>query len=222
MDFLKELLGEELFNQVAAKINEHNGNEANKDKKIKLANLGTGEYVSKLKHEDLNTQLQGKITELASANDLIAQLKKDNKGNEELQGKITTYESQIQQLQAENAEIKLKSAIKTELLKAKAVDVDYLTYKLNEKLKEKGESLELDENDNLKNWDAQLEGLKTQFPNMFEVAGDGGNGYEPYEPARLPKGGDKTVTKEQFAAMTYEERIQLKKTNEKLYNQLAN
>lgn len=42
MEFLKEILGEELFNQVASKINEHNGNEANKDKQIKVANLGSG------------------------------------------------------------------------------------------------------------------------------------------------------------------------------------
>ena len=222
MDFLKELLGEELFNQVAAKINEHNGNEANKDKKIKLANLGTGDYVSKLKHEDLNTQLQGKITELASANDLIAQLKKDNKGNEELQGKITTYESQIAQLQAENAEIKLNSAVKFALHEAKVVDVDYMTFKLQEKLKEKGETLELDENDKLKNWDVQLEGLKTQFPTMFASEDGEGSKFKPYDPNKLPKGSDGKTTKEQFKAMNYEERVQLKKSNEQLFNQLSN
>jgi hypothetical protein len=42
MEFLKELLGEELYSQIEAKINEHNGNEANKDKQIKIGNLGTG------------------------------------------------------------------------------------------------------------------------------------------------------------------------------------
>lgn len=29
MEFLKEVLGEELYNQMAEKINAHNGNEAN-------------------------------------------------------------------------------------------------------------------------------------------------------------------------------------------------
>ena len=220
MEFLK-ILGEELFNQVVAKINEHNGNEANKDKQIKLANLATGEYVGKGKYDDLNTQLQGKITELDTANNLIADLKKGNKNNEDLQGKITAYEGQIEQLQKENAEIKLNSAIKFALQEAKVVDVDYMTFKLQEKLKEKGEALELDENDKLKNWDTQLEGLKTQFPTMFDSAGDG-DGFKPYDPKGLPKGNEKITTKEQFAAMSYEERVQLKKTNEKLYNQLAN
>ena len=97
----------------------------------------------------------------------------------------------------------------------------YLTYKLNEKLKEKGEALELDENDNIKGWNNQLEGLKTQFPNMFG-SGDGGNGYKPLDPNKLPNNNyDKTVTKEQFAKMTYEERVKLKQANEERYKQLA-
>lgn len=219
MDFLKELLGDDLFNQVAAKINEHNGNEANKQNQIKIGNLGSGEYVSKLKYDGLDTQLQGKISELASANDLIKQLQKDNKGNEGLQNQITAYETQVAQLQEELAETKLKSALKAELMSANAVDVDYLTFKLQEKMKEKGEKLELDDNDKIKHWETQLEGLKTQFPNMFKV--EGGDGLQVYNPQGLPKGSESNTTKEQFAAMTYEQRVKLKQSNEKLYKQLA-
>lgn len=53
MEFLKEILGEELFNQIAEKINAHNGNEANKDNQIKIGNLGSGEYVGKGKYDAL-------------------------------------------------------------------------------------------------------------------------------------------------------------------------
>lgn len=181
MEFLKEILGEDLFKQFSEKINAWNGNEANKEKLVKLANLSTGEYVSKLKFDDISQQLTGKQTELDTANNLIADLKKASKGDEELQGKITAYEGQVADLQAELAETKLKSAIKVALLSEKAVDVDYLTFKLNEKLKEKGETLELDENDNIKNWDSQLEGLKTQFPNMFDAGQK-----KKVEPNKLP------------------------------------
>lgn len=170
MEFLKELLGEELFAQLESKINEHNGNEANKDNQIKIGNLGSGEYVGKGKYDALNELLKGKDAELTTANGLIAELKKGTKGNEELQGKITTYETQVADLQAELQETKIKSAIKVALLSEKAVDVDYLTFKLNEKLKEKGETLELDENENIKGWEDKLSGLKTQFPTMFESA----------------------------------------------------
>ena len=220
MEFLRAVLGEELYSQVASKLNEYNGNEANKDKIIKLANLGSGEYVGKGKYDALQEALNGKDAELTSANDLIAQLKKDTKGNEELQGKITAYEAENAKLQEELQETKLKSAIKVALLSEKAVDVDYLTFKLNEQLKEKGETLELDENDNIKNWDARLETLKTSFPTMFET-GDGGNGdFTLLGDNRLPNpNNNKTVTKEQFAKMNYEERVQFKKDNEALYKQ---
>lgn len=221
MEILKELLGEELYNQLMSKINEHNGNEANKDKQIKLENINSGNYVSKLKFDDLQRMLNGKEAELTTANGLIEELKKGTKGNEELQTRITTYEAEIEKLQAENAEIKKKSAIKIALLSEKAADVDYLTYKLEESLKEKGETLELDDNDNIKGWDDKLSGLKTQFPKMFDSV-NGGDGFRPLEPNKLPKGdGNKTVTKDQFAKMGYEERLKLKQENEELFRQMA-
>ena len=220
MEFLREVLGEELYSQFASKLNEYNGNEANKEKQIKLANLGTGEYVGKGKHDALQELLNGKETELTSANELIAKLKKDNKDNEDLQNQITNYETENAKLQAELQETKLKSAIKVALLSEKAVDVGYLTYKLEEMLKEKGETLELDENDNIKGWDARLTTLKTSFPTMFGT-GDGGNGgFEPVDGNGLPNPNpNKTVTKEQFMKMGYEERVQFKKDNESLYKQ---
>ena len=71
MDFLKAIQGEELYAQVENAINAFNGNDANKDKQVKLANLGTGEYVGKGKYDSLQAQLTGKQTELDTANGLI-------------------------------------------------------------------------------------------------------------------------------------------------------
>lgn len=222
MEFLKEILGEELFKQLEAAINTYNGNEANKDKQVKLENINSGNYVSKLKYEDIVQQLSGKNIELKTANGLIDELKKGTKGDEDLQSKITTYKTQIAKLQKELQETKIMSAIKVALLSEKAVDVDYLTYKLNEKLKEKGETLELDENNNIKGWNDKLSGLKTQFPSMFE-AGTGKGGYQVLGDNRLPggDGGNVTVTKEQFQKMGYNDRLKLKQENEQLYRQLA-
>lgn len=169
MDFLKEILGDELYKQVETAINAYNGNAENKDKQIKLANLGSGEYVGKGKYDSLQALLDGKITELDSANGLIAELKKGTKGNEELQGKITGYESQVAQLQAELEQTKLENAIQLALRDAKAIDPDYLAFKLREKYS--ADELKLDENGKLKGIDDKLAGLKTQFPNQFEGAG---------------------------------------------------
>lgn len=167
MEFLKEILGEELFNQFVAKINAYNGNDANKDKQIKVGNIASGEYVGKGKYDALQELLKGKETELATANGLIADLKKGTKDDEKLQGKITTYEGQIADLQKEVAEIKTKSAIKVALLADGCTDVDYITFKLNEKLKADGKTLELDENDSLKDWGDLSKALKTQYPNQY-------------------------------------------------------
>lgn len=217
MDFLKEILGEELFAQLTEKLNAHNGNEANKDKQVKLGNLASGEYVGKGKFDALNELLTGKQTELDTANGLIEQLKKGTKGNEELQGKITQYESTVADLQAQLQETKIKSAIKVALLSEKAVDVDYLTFKLNEKLKEKGESLELDENENIKGWDDKLSGLKTQFPTMFESASAGNK--KVLGDNRLPEGdNNETLTKESLLKKPYAERMRIYNENPEAYN----
>lgn len=219
MEFLKEILGEELFNQFSEKLNAHNGNEANKDKQIKLANLASGEYVGKGKYDALSELLTGKQTELDTANGLITELKKGTRGNEELQGKITGYETQVEQLQKQLQETKIKSAIKVALLGAKALDVDYLTFKLSEKLKEKNETLELDENENIKGWNEKLEGLKVQFPTQFESSTA-----KKIEANKLEKSDDDekiTVTKEDFSRMGYASRVKLRENNPNLYSELT-
>ena len=135
MEFLKEILGEALFAQFEEKINAYNGNEANKDRQIEIGNLGSGEYVGKGEYDALQAVLDGKETELKTANGLIEDLKKGTKGDEGLQKKIIGYETEVADLQKQLQETKLKSAIKVALLSEKAVDVDYLTFKLNERLK---------------------------------------------------------------------------------------
>lgn len=216
MEFLKELLGDELYSKLEAKINEHNGNEANKDNQIKIGNLGKGDYVGKAKHDALQELLNGKETELKSANDLIAELKKGTKGNEELQGKITGYETQVADLQKQLAETKINAAVKVALLSEKALDVPYLTFKLEEKLKAEGKTLELDENENIKGWDDLLSGLKTQLPNQFESTTS-----KKVDPNRLPKPDDKaSFTKEDLLKKPYAERQKIYDENPEAYKEI--
>ena len=220
---LDELVGAELYAQIKEKLDEVNSKEPDKLKHVRFADLSEGEYVSKLKYEDLVTQLNGKDTELKTANDLIEQLKKGTKGDEGLQTKITEYETQVTQLQDQLKETKMKSAIKVALLSEKAVDVDYLTYKLNEQLKEKGEHLELDENDHIKGWDNRLADLKTQFPKMFEAAPGGSGGFKPIDTGRLPGGdGGGSLTRNDILKKPYAERQKLYEENPEAYNAAMN
>lgn len=58
MKFLKDVLGDDLYNQVSEKLKGH-------EKDIKIANLASGDYVSKAKYDaDLQTR-DTRITELA-------------------------------------------------------------------------------------------------------------------------------------------------------------
>ena len=223
MEFLKVVLGEELYKQFEEKVNAHNGAEANKENQIKIGNLGTGEYVGKGKFdaelEKLNTLIAGKDNELTTANNLIAELKKGTQGNEELQGKITGYESQVADLQAQLAETKLKAALKYALLSEKALDVPYMTFKIEEKFKEQGKNLELDENENIKGWEDVISGLRTQFPTQFENV----KGGKIIEPNPLPKqnNDDSGVTQEQFNKMGYQSRLKLKQEQPDIYAKMT-
>ena len=224
---LEELLGEELYAKVREKIDAKNANEPDKLKHVRYADLSEGGYLSKEKHtsemEQIKTALSGKESELTAANALIEQLKKGTKGDEALQGKITAYETQVQGLQEELAKTKVEAAIKVALMSEKAVDVDYLTFKLNEKLKEDGSKLELDENGSIKGWDDKIADLKTQFPKMFETAPAGGAGGRKYEERRLQKGdGPDVLTRGELLKKSYSERARIAQEDPEAYSAAMN
>ena len=214
MDFLKAILGDDLYEQIEQAVNAYNGNEANKDKQVKIANLATGDYVSKGKYSSLEAENQTNATKLTEANNLIAQLQKAAKGDEALQGQVTAYQTKVQELEAELAQTKLENEIKVELLSAKAADVDYLTFKL----KEKGE-LALDDNGKIKGWEDKIAALKTQFPNHFEV-----NGKKTVIENKLQSGdgGGEALTKESLLKKPYAERMKIFNENPEAYKNAMN
>ena len=175
---------------------------------------GKGINESKSKIDDLTGQLGLATKERDEANKLIAELKKSNQGNEELQNKIGTYETQLNELKAENEQLKLDNAIKVELLgaKAKGDDLDYLMFKI----KQNNDKLSLTENGELKGFD--VEEIKTAYPSNFEVETK-----KVVDVNNLPKieDGDTSITKEQFEKMGYSSRVKLKEENPEMYNTLA-
>ena len=180
---------------------------AMKENKIYTAN----EENLDVRYSKLKNEHESKLNELVEANNLIAELKKSNKGNEDLQSKITNYENQVTQLQEELQKTKLDSAIKVALLSEKAADVDYLMFKL----KEKGE-LELDENDKIKGWNDKIAALKTQFPTQFENSGS-----KKIEENKLDRTDDGTgFTKADLLKKPYSERIKIYNENPDAYNEV--
>ena len=119
-----------------------------------------------IRYGKLKTQHEGVTKERDEARATLEELQKAAKGQENLQQIIKDHEQREEQLQKELLQTKIEAEIKVGLLSEKALDVDYLTFKL----KEKGE-LALDENGKIKGWEDKVAALKTQLPNQFESAG---------------------------------------------------
>ncbi len=161
---LEDLLEKELYTQVKEAIDAANAKEPDKLKHIRYADLSEGNYVSREKYSALEADKGSIAEQLKTAQGLITELKKTAAGDENLQGKITEYESTIAVLQKQLEQEKLDSAIKVALLESGCRDVDYITFKL----KEKGE-LSLDDSGKVKGMEDRLAALKTQFPGQFET-----------------------------------------------------
>lgn len=160
MEFLKEILGEELYAQVAAKLK---GNDS-----VKLANLATGEYVSKSKYD-------------------AEQLAKD-KRIQELTDKIKNFEGvDVKQLQTdvENWKTKynqdlesarLDSAIQLAIAKSGTLSEKALMGLLDK------DKIKFDKDGKLTGLDEQIEAIKKEDSFLFKAA----------EPNK-PKEGDDVV-----------------------------
>ena len=216
---LEELLKDqpEVLKAINDALEKVNAGQEDKLKHVRFADLSEGGYVSKDKYTNLETDLSGKTSELEKANNLIEELRKSAGKDEETQQKISDYKSEIETLKQENAELKTENALKFALVAAGAVDVDYLVFKA----KEKGE-IKLDDDGKIKGEDDLISGLKTQHPAMFGASnGTQKNGNRQILENNLPNGDkDKTVTKEQFLKMGFNERMKLKEENPELFKQL--
>ena len=203
-DFLEQLLksieDESSRKNIIDKIMDENGKSIN---------------TSKSKIDELTEQLGLKTKENDEATKLIEELKKSSKGNDDLQAKITNYDTEMAQLRAENEQLKIDNAIKVELLggKAKASDLDYLMFKI----KQEHEELKLDENGKIKGF--EVSDIKTAYPSNFEVESK-----KEVDVNNLPKidGKETSITKEQFDKMGYMEKNKLYQEDPDTYKTLKN
>lgn len=198
MEFLREYLSEETYNALVKEL---------EGKDIKLGNLANGEYVSRGKYDRQNK-------EFSEAQSLIEQLKNENANNQGLQDKIRSYESQIAELTEKAKKAELENAVKVKLLaaKAKAEDIDYIMYKMNQN----NPDLSIGENGEVKGLDSIIDGLKTTYPNNFESKET-----KKIEVNTLPRGEENKLSKEEFSKMKYNERNALYNENPELYRELS-
>ena len=175
-----------------------------------------------IRYGKLKTQNEANVKELETTKATLEEVRNATKDHAELQQKLADHDKVVAQLQQELADAKWQAEAKVGLLAAGASDVDYLMFKLEESMKAEGKEKKLDDNGKIPGWADLLSGLQTKVPTHFNKP-DGDGGYQVLNPNKLKNGdnGDATVTKERFMGMSYEERMNLKQTNEKRYNELA-
>lgn len=192
MDFLKSILGEDLFSQFEAAVVAYNEKPENKDKQVKIADLSAGEYVSKNKYADLEAEASNLKEQIKTNEETIETLKKANKDNETLQQTIKDHETTIQTLkatyEAKIKEMRIDAAIQTKLTDAKHPDLLIGKFdKAKLSLSEDGTQVH--------GIDEQLTVLKEQYEDLFTVDV---RGTPPYNKDRTPPGQKNPWSKEHF------------------------
>ena len=169
-----------------------------------------------VRYGKLKTDHDNLTAEHKKSTDLIAELQKATKGQEAVQGKITEYQSTIEQLKQEAVQAKTESALKIGLLSAgaKADDIDYLLFKMNHDTDWKPE---LGEDGQVKGLQEKLKGLKTQYPSNFESKTE-----TKIEEKKLDHPDQKdSVTADDFRKMGYQQKAELYNTDPELYSKLS-
>lgn len=119
------------------------------------------------RYNKLKTQKEDLETQLVTANSTIADLKKATKGNEDLQKKLTEYETQIQTLQQESeAKVKnltLDHAIEKLLTTNNAKHIELL------KAQFERDKLEINEDGTIKGLEDQFKTIKESYSDLFQA-----------------------------------------------------
>lgn len=201
---LKQLLGEELYNQIEAKLD---------GKKIMIDD---GNFIPKQRFNEVNEAKKELSKQLADRDKQLEDLTVKANGNEELT-------KELEALKATNAK-----TVEEYEAKIKANEFNYaLDNALSGAKSKNNKALKaLLDIDSIKYQDGKLEGLETQIEALKKDAGylfdletaptnTGGVG-------NFGRGKAQVVTKEQFENMSYTDRLNLFNDNKELYAQLTN
>ncbi|KXG78279.1 phage scaffolding protein [Thermotalea metallivorans] len=157
---LKELLGEELYNQIAAALK----GKGPDGKDLEVAVINDGSYFPKAKFDEINEERKELKSQLEERDKQLKELKVKVQGNEELTAKIVELENLNKQTkeeyEAKMAALKKETAIELKLKDEKAKNVKAVRALLDL------DKVNLD-GDNLIGLDEQLKALKEKESYLF-------------------------------------------------------
>ena len=112
---LEELLEEELYAQVKAKLDAANEKIEDKKDYVRYVDLSEGNYVSKERYSGAVGEKEGLEGQITTLNKTIADLKKNNADNEGLQKTIADLQEDLKKQQKANETIIRTNALKEKL-----------------------------------------------------------------------------------------------------------
>lgn len=118
------------------------------------------------KHAVPKSDYNDKVKELNTANQTITDLKKASEGNEDLQKKITNYETEINNLKTAAANTQKEYALKDKLKEAGVLEPDYIIYKQGGL-----DKFTFDKDNNPIGVDDVLKPMKEASPHLFKIGG---------------------------------------------------
>ncbi len=166
MEFLKQILGDDLYSQVESKINSYNSDEKNKNNQVKIVNLSEGNYVGKDKFDAKETELTDLKQQLDNANKQIDDFKEMD--IDAIKKTANDYKQKFEQAQKEK-DIKIKEmqydSDLTEYMKTLKINDDVHAENLKKMIKDKKLPFE---NGKLIGGDDVVNMYKEKYPSVFK------------------------------------------------------
>lgn len=187
-DFIKQLYGNK-ESMTLAELTQA----ANTADNAKFVDLKDGGYVDEGRYSDVSAKL-------TRANQTIRTLQQSVEAFEGVD--VAELQRQLNQEKDGRKKDKQEWNLKAALSGAGCKDIDYVLWKL-------GQSVEFAEDGTLKDQEAVLTHVKEKYPTQFETQAPGGTGGAGNFP-RIHEPREKTITREDYAAMTYNEKMKFK------------
>lgn len=208
MEFLKEILGDgyAAFEQA---VKDWNAKPENKEKQVKIANVGKGDYVSKSKYDAVDSAKKNLETQLRDANDRLEKFK--DVDAEKLQAEViklsNDMKKQKEEYESQIADMQFSSILEGAISKAGARNAKAVKALLDVEALKKSK-------DQTTDIEAAIEACQKENDYLFGAR-------EPINnPTARTNGPIIGITKEQFSKMGYKERFELKQKDPNKYNEL--
>ncbi len=166
MEFLKQILGDDLYSQVESKVNSYNSDEKNKNNQVKIVNLSEGNYVGKDKFDTKETEITDLKQQLNNANKQIDDFKEMD--IDSIKKTADEYKQKFEQAQKE-ADTKIKemqyNSDLTEYMKTLKINDEVHAENLKKMIKDKKLPFE---NGKLIGGDDVVNMYKEKYPSVFK------------------------------------------------------